>query len=75
MGDEQVGDPELALESLEKVDDLGLDRDVQGAYWFVTDNKIGLDGQRPCDADTLALPAREFVRVAVHECRVEPHHV
>ena len=39
MGDEQVGDPELALESLEQVDDLGLDRDVERAYRFVTDNE------------------------------------
>src|SRR5437667_11285754 len=67
MRNEQVGDPELALESLKKVDDLGLDRDVQRAYRFVTDNEIGFNGQRPGDADALALSAREFVRVAVHE--------
>ena len=63
--DEQHGEAELALQVGEQVDDLGLDRDVEGGYGLVGDDQFGLDGQRPGDDDALALAAGEFVRVAV----------
>ena len=47
VGDEEVGQTELALESLEQVDDLGLDGDVEGAYRLVGDDEIGMEGQGP----------------------------
>ena len=65
VGDEQVGQPELALEPLEQVDDLGLDRHVEGADRLVGDDEVRVQGERPGDADPLALAARELVRVAV----------
>ena len=64
VGDEQVGQPELALEPLEQVDDLGLDRDIERADRFVGDDQVRLQRERPRHADALPLAARELVRVA-----------
>ena len=72
MGDEQVGQPELALQPLEQVDDLGLDRDVERADRLVGDDEVRVERERPGDADALALAARELVRVALAEVGVEP---
>ena len=64
MGDEDVGEAELALEVLHQVDDLRLDRYVERRHRLVTDDQLGLRGQRAGDADALALTTREFVRIA-----------
>ena len=72
VGDEQVGQPEVALEPLEQVDDLGLDRDVERADRLVRDDQVGLQGEGPGDADALPLAARELVRIARGVGRVEP---
>src|SRR5690606_30846668 len=65
MGDEQIGEPVLALEAAKKLEDLGTDRDVERRDRLVVDDHPGLDRKRPGDADALALPARELVRIAV----------
>ena len=71
VGDEQVGQAEPVLEPLEQVDDLGLDRHVEGADRLVGHDEVGLQGERPGDADPLALAAGELVRVAVGVVGVE----
>src|SRR6185503_11016865 len=75
MGDEQVGQPQVALEALEQVDDLRLDRDVECADGLVADDQLRLHGQRPGDPDALPLAAAELVRIALHEGRVEADQV
>ena len=40
VGDEQVGQRELVLEALQQVDDLGLDRHVEGADRLVGDDEL-----------------------------------
>ena len=72
MGDEQVGQPELVLKFLEQVDDLRLHRDVQRRHRLVGDDQFGLQGQRPGDADPLALPAGELVREPVVVLGLQP---
>ena len=77
VGDEQVGQPELALELLEQVQDLGLDRHVEGRDRLVADDQVGLEDERAGDADALALAAGELVRVAARVLRLqtdEVHH-
>ena len=64
VGDEQVGQPELALELLEQVEDLGLDRDVERGDRLVADDEVRLEHERAGDPDALALAAGELVRVA-----------
>src|SRR5579884_2172200 len=64
-GDEDVREPELALEVLEQVEDLRLDGDVEGGDRLVADDQLRLERERARDADALALTAGELVRVAV----------
>src|SRR5947199_2231158 len=63
VGDEEVGEPELRLEVLEQVDDLGLDGHVQGRDGLVRDDERRARRGRARDADALALTAGELVRV------------
>jgi hypothetical protein len=47
-----------------RVDDLGLDGDVQGGDRFVAEDRFGIQGECAGDPDALALSSRELVRVA-----------
>ena len=58
VGDEEVGEAELRLQVLEQVDDLALDRHVEGGDGLVADKNLRLHGERAGDADALALTAR-----------------
>ena len=62
---EHVGEVVLALEILEKVDHLRLNRDIERGYRLVADDELWLDRERSRDPDTLTLSTREFVWVAV----------
>ena len=73
--DEEIGQVELGLQALEQVDDLGLDRDVEGRNWLVANDEGGVDRQRAGDADPLSLASRELMGVAVGEPRVHPDDV
>ena len=64
VGDDDVGQLEFALEILEQVDDLGLDGNVQGRNRLIGDDQLGVEGQRPRNADPLTLAAAELVGVA-----------
>ncbi len=61
MGDENVGQAALALQALEQVENLGLDRDVKRGYRFVADDQVGLRRERAGDAEPLPLAAGELV--------------
>ena len=65
VGDEEVGEAELVLQVGEQVDDLRLDRDVEGGDRLVGDDQLRLQRQGAGDPDPLALAAGELVRVAV----------
>ena len=54
--------PEPVLQLAEQVQDLRLDRDIEGGDGFVADDQFRLRRQRSRDADPLALAARELVR-------------
>ena len=53
-----------ACRSFQQVDDLALDRDVERGDRLVADDEARLERERARDADALALPARELVRIA-----------
>ena len=57
--------PCSVLQPFEQVDDAGLDADVERRHRLVEHDETRLEGQRPGDADALALAAGELVRVAV----------
>src|SRR3954467_2541605 len=71
MRHEQVRQAELVLKVLEQVDDLRLHRYVERGHRFVGDDEFWMQGQRPCDADALALTAGELVGIAVVVLGVE----
>ena len=72
VGDEDVGEAELVLQVVEQVDDLGLDRDIEGGDRLVGDDQLRVRRQGPGDPDPLALAAGELVRVAVGVLGREP---
>ena len=71
MGDKQVGEVEFLAQILQKVDDLGLNGDVERRDRLVADDELRLHGQGPRDAHPLALSAAHLVGIAVGEPGVE----
>ena len=72
VADEQHRQPHLVLQVLQQPDDLRLHRDVERRGRLVRHQHRRLEDQRPGDGDALALPARQFVRIALAEIAVEP---
>ena len=64
--DEQEREAELTLEVGEEVQDLRLDRDVEGGHGLVAHEQTRAEGEGPGDPDPLALAAAEGVGVARH---------
>jgi hypothetical protein len=73
VGDEDIGKAEAALQVSHEVDDLCLNRDVECRHRLVADDQLRLDRERTSDADALALPAREFVRIAAGVIGTQTH--
>ena len=71
VGDEEVGDAEVALEVHEQVEDLALHGDVERGDRLVADDERGLQGQGARDADALQLAAGEGGRTAVAQRGVD----
>ncbi len=71
VGNEEVGEVKFFLEVHQKVDDLGLDRDIECTDRFVADDKLRFDGEGAGNADTLALATAKFVGEAAGVGRVE----
>src|SRR5664280_2791530 len=65
VGDEQQGESVLVLQVLEEVENLRLDRDVEGRDHLVTDEHLGPHRQRTRDRDPLTLPTRELAGVTI----------
>ena len=61
------------LQVLQKVDDLGLDGNVQGGHRFIAHDEPGLQDQGPRDADALALTAGKGVGIAAQKGPVQAH--
>src|SRR5450759_3423532 len=72
VGDEDVRQFELVLKVFEQVDDLRPNGHVEGAHRLVADDELRVERQGAGDADALALPARELVRVALGVLGAEP---
>ena len=73
MRDEQVREIEPLLKLAEEVQYLRLDRNVERRYGFVTDDELGLEGQRSRDAYSLSLSTREFVGVTARMFGAKPN--
>ncbi len=75
VGDEQVGQIELALKPDEQVNDLALHRDVQGRGWFIQYHERGVCGQRPGDGHNLFLTATQRLWILMHIFRRQVYHI
>src|SRR5512139_321114 len=75
MRDEQIGEMEFALQVLEKIERLRLDRNIQRADGFITDHQLRVERQSACQTDALALSAGEGVRVTLHVFGTQPDNL
>ena len=57
--------PSSPWRSLEQVDDLRLNRDVESGHGLVADDELRIHCERAREADALALPAGELVGKAI----------
>ena len=71
VGDQEIGEAEPVLQITHQVEDLRLDRDVEGRGRLVADDEIGVGGDRARNRDPLALAAGEFVRKLAPVGRME----
>ena len=69
--DEEVGEPQLALQVGEQIEDLRPDRDVERRDRLVADDEVGMQGDGAGNADALALTAGEVAGKPVVVLRVE----
>ena len=67
VADEQQRGPELVTQRRDQVEHLGLDGRVERGRRLVEDQQRRLGGERHRDHDALEHPARELVRIAVHD--------
>ena len=72
VADEEIGEPEVAAQLHEEIQDLRLDRHVERGDGLVAYQELGLHGERARNADSASLPAGELVRVTRLVARVEP---
>jgi hypothetical protein len=69
---EEIGERAPLLQIAQEIDDLRLHRHVERRGRFVQHDELRIERHRARDGDALALPAGEFVGVAVHGRGVEP---
>ena len=61
--DEEIGQPQLVLQTAHQVQHLGLDRDVERGRRLVADQKSRVGRQRAGDGNALSLTTRKLVRI------------
>src|SRR5215471_14107411 len=69
--DEQVGEAEALAQILKQVDDLRLDRHIEGGYGLIADDEFGIERESARDPDALALAPRHLMRIAIGKIRTE----
>src|SRR2546425_7488953 len=63
VGNEKVGDSEFPLDAVEEVEDLSLNRGIEGGGRFVENHEARPYRKRPGDRDSLRLPATQLVGI------------
>src|SRR5690242_1140477 len=70
----QIGQAELSLQLLHKVEHLSLNRNIKRRYRFVGDDEGWTQGQGASNANTLALTTTELVGETVDIVGIETDH-
>jgi hypothetical protein len=63
MGDEEIGKTQLISKIHQEIQDLGLDRNIQGRNRFIRDDQIGTKRNSSGDTDPLTLSSTELMGV------------
>ena len=71
----QIGQTQVMLEILQQIQDLRLDRNVQGRDRFIAHQEPGAWRQRARQANPLALATAEGMRIAAHILRPQPNQL
>ena len=71
VADEQIGQTQPVLEILHQVQNLRLHGDIERRSRFVTDDELGVRGQRTCNRNALPHAPRELVRIMAAVDRIE----
>ena len=72
MSDKQISQILFSLKPLKQIHDLRLNGNIESGDWFIGNNKLRIDCQRPGDTDSLPLSAGEFMRIAFDEALAQP---
>jgi hypothetical protein len=72
VGNKKIRKPHLFLELNQQVDHLSLDGDIEGRNGFIAYDGPGVEGQCPCNADSLSLASTKFMRISPSLLRMEP---
>ncbi|MMZ65771.1 hypothetical protein D1872_282040 [compost metagenome] len=75
MRDEQVGQSETILQILQQIDYLSLNGHIKRRDRFITNNELGINSKRSCDADTLTLATGELMRITSCMVRIKSNHI
>ncbi len=65
MGNKKVGQSEIPLKILEKIDDLRLDGDIKCRNRLIADNEFRIKGKGTGNTDALTLAAGKLMRIAI----------
>ncbi len=72
MGDEQIGEAELLLQTHQQVQDLSTDRDIKRRDGLVANQKLGFERERPGNPHALSLTAGKLMGEPVEGRRAQP---
>ena len=75
MGNEEIGQTQFLAQIAQEVQHLRLNRDIEGGDRLVENKQIGLQRQRPGEADPLALAAGKTVRVTDHGLNIKADQI
>src|SRR5450830_101159 len=75
MGNEEIRQVQPLLQLLEQVDDLRLNRHVQGRDGLIQDKQFWIDNKRAGNPDTLTLTTGELMRIAPFVFRAQAHRL
>jgi hypothetical protein len=63
VSNKEIGELQFALKLFEGIENLSLDRNVEGGDRFIANNEFRIEGEGAGDADALTLTTAEFVGV------------
>ena len=75
MSNEQIGELQFILQLNQKIDDLGLHRNIEGRGGLVEDNEGGLGRQGPGDGNQLPLPPAYGTGILMQVIRRQLDHL